>query len=43
MKIKSIRLFLLSTALVLLVACGGGSQSADTPTPEAKVVANSGA
>ena len=38
MKLKSIRLLLLSTAAVLLVACGD-TQTADTPTLEAKVVA----
>ena len=32
-----LRLFILALAL-LLIACGGGTQIADTPTPEAKVV-----
>ncbi|MDP7085977.1 MAG: efflux transporter periplasmic adaptor subunit, partial [Dehalococcoidia bacterium] len=36
MKLKSIPLFLLLPALMLLLAaCGGGSQTADTPTPQA--------
>ena len=34
----TISLFL-PAALMLLVGCGGGSQIADTPTPEANVVA----
>ncbi len=38
MKLKSIPLLLLLPALMLLVACGGGSQSADTPTPIATQV-----
>ena len=33
MKLKAIRLLLLSTAVMLLMACGGGSESADTTTP----------
>ena len=38
MHLKYTSLFLLSATLVLLlVACGGGSQIADTPTPETKV------
>ena len=39
MKFKAIRLLFLSTAVVLLVACGGRSQIVDTSTPNAKVVA----
>jgi len=40
MNLKGTLLFLLPAAfMLLLVACGGGSQIADTPTPEAKVVA----
>ena len=40
MKLKSLPLILLLPALmVVVVACGGESQIADTPTPEAKVVA----
>ena len=39
MKLKSIPLFLLLPALMLLLAACGGTQAADTPTPEAKVVA----
>ena len=39
MKLMAIPLLLLLPALILLVACGGGSQIADTPTPNAKVVA----
>jgi hypothetical protein len=36
---RPISLLLLATALMMLVACGGGPQMADTPTPETKVVA----
>ena len=40
MNLKLTILFLLPAAFMsLLVACGGGSQAADTPTPEATVVA----
>ena len=40
MNLKLTISFLLSAVFVsLLVACGGGTQIADTPTPEAKVVA----
>ena len=36
---RTISFLLPAAAILLLVACGGGSQIADTPTPEAKVVA----
>ena len=39
MKVKSISLLLLPALLAFLLACGGGSQIADTPTAEAEVVA----
>ena len=40
MNLKSISLFLLPAAfMLLLAACDGGSQIADTPSPEANVVA----
>ena len=39
MKLKAMRLLLVpATLMLLLVACGGGSQSADTPTPIATQV-----
>ena len=39
MNLKSISLLLLPTLLALLLACGAGSQIADTRVPETKVLA----